>query len=102
MSFFRTTQEDKGTERHKIVRARQVSAIAGIVFSTYGIFWLNNTAEGSLESSASFTATALGIGSLLCPIISELEERRDIRNLIAETQDFLRYHAERSDTSNSE
>jgi hypothetical protein len=99
MSFLKQERGDKGTERAIIVRTRQIAIAVGSYISTLGIYWFNHTKEYSGEQYASFVAAAVGLVCVVCPIISEIQDRGDEHSVAQEAEDILRRLEEQSAAS---
>lgn len=76
---------------------RLASAILGGVACIYGIYGLQAVERGSSLEAVTFLATVVGATFVLCPIISEVQDRHQMKQVVSEAEEILqRAAAERN------
>jgi hypothetical protein len=82
--------KEPATERRLALHTRRWSVSVGAILCTSGIYALDTIEKGTGRATAALITTAVGACAVVCPVISEIQDRIRIRQVSNEAEVYLR------------
>lgn len=98
MNIFRRQNGYIDPDREKEISTRRISIAVGTFILPLAMIGLTYSERGSTKDALSFLLFTIGATAIAAPLCSELQESRQAKILIKETEDYLQQDIERDRT----